>query len=150
MGRLYLLTSNAANDSLASCGSPISKQVAAKRQKVLSAFLRAVLAMPSTVSCSDLVYAFFHSTPRDLHDAMTTREVRLRQKGAEGRKVALVFSSFLFSLGRLKRFLPSLVFFFSDFYTGGWRRFAVSRERDHITLLIPRFCAISLVNCNVA
>lgn len=80
----------------ASCGSPISKQVAAKRQKVLSAFLRAVLAMPSTVSCSDLVYAFFHSTPRDLHDAMTTREVRLRRKGAGGRKVALVFFFFSF------------------------------------------------------
>jgi len=55
-------------------GRSAIRQVAAKRQKALSAFLRAVLAMPSTVSCSDLVYAFFHSTPRDLHDGMAARE----------------------------------------------------------------------------
>lgn len=45
--------------------------------KPLSAFLAGLLAMPSTVSCSDLVYAFFHRTPRDIHDSLASREVRV-------------------------------------------------------------------------
>lgn len=50
-------------------------QVAEKRLKALNAFLDGVLAMPSTVSCSDIVYAFFHRTPRDIHDGLAQREV---------------------------------------------------------------------------
>ncbi len=56
--------------------------MAEKRLKALNAFLKGVLAMPSTVSCSDLVYAFFHRTPRDVHDQMTVREgVQVRRCG---------------------------------------------------------------------